>query len=367
MAGRPTYPGLYQHPGKKTWWLRWTPSPGGPRLRQSLGTTDFTEAIAKAEAIKRTTGPQHRAAAAACTAEIDAYIAAKRHAGLTRATLDSRRYVLRSFAAATAAETPRHITPTACAVWFAQHLKSKPQTAIAYLRQVRWWLSWLIEQNKLGTDPTADIKPPRIRPQPRRLFLLPDEARAVLDTCTDPSLKFVLYCALHAGMRKLEIIEAPPAWFDLRLKLIQIEATPTFIPKDRERRTVPMTDEFRDFLRDHYGLPTPFMFRPEQTHGASVYRADFRKRFNTHLAKLNLTRFTFHDLRRTFASLLVSKGVSIYKVAKWLGDEIETAEATYGHLIPQDTEINAAWQTSPPSPPPPPPRLRRERITRRRR
>jgi integrase len=366
LAGRPTYPGLYQHPGKKTWWLRWTPTPGGPRLRQSLGTTDFTEAIAKAETIRRTDGPQHRAAAAECTAEIDAYITAKRIEGLTRATLDSRRYVLRSFAAATAAQTPRHITPGACAVWFAHHLKAKPQTAIAYLRQVRWWLAWLIEQNKLGTDPTADITPPRIRPQPRRLFLLPDEARAVLDTCTDPSLKFVLYCALHAGMRKLEIIEAVPSWFDLTLSLIHIDSTPTFVPKDRERRTVPLTDEFRTFLIDTYGLPAPFMFRPEQKHGRSVYRADFRKRFNTHLAKLHLSRFTFHDLRRTFASLLVSAGVSIFKVAKWLGDEIETAESTYGHLIPQDDEINAAWHR-PTAPTVKAPHHRRTRLPRRRR
>lgn len=61
------------------------------------------------------------------------------------------------------------------------------------------------------------------------------------------------------------------------------------------------------------------------------------------MARLALGDVTFHDLRRTFASLLVSQGVSIYKVAKWLGDTVDVAEDTYGHLIPQDDEINAAW------------------------
>jgi len=53
---------------------------------------------------------------------------------------------------------------------------------------------------------------------------------------------------------------------------------------------------------------------------------------------------TFHDLRRTFASLLVSKGVSLFKVAQWLGDTIEVVEGTYAHLIQQDDEINKAWE-----------------------
>jgi len=53
---------------------------------------------------------------------------------------------------------------------------------------------------------------------------------------------------------------------------------------------------------------------------------------------------TFHDLRRTFASLHVSRGTSIYKVAKWLRDTVEVVEDTYGHLIPQDAQIDAAWE-----------------------
>lgn len=53
-----------------------------------------------------------------------------------------------------------------------------------------------------------------------------------------------------------------------------------------------------------------------------------------------VAEFTFHDLRRTFASLLVSKGVSIYKVAKWLGDGVTVVESTYGHLLPADDDID---------------------------
>lgn len=77
--------------------------------------------------------------------------------------------------------------------------------------------------------------------------------------------------------------------------------------------------------------------------GKSRYRFDIQKRWEKHRKACGLEHFTFHDLRRTFASLLVSGGVSIYKVAKWLGDGVAVVEQRYGHLTPQDEEINTGW------------------------
>ena len=47
-----------------------------------------------------------------------------------------------------------------------------------------------------------------------------------------------------------------------------------------------------------------------------------------------------HDMRRSFASNRVTAGTSIYKVARWLGDLVAVVERSYGHLAPQDDEIN---------------------------
>ena len=58
---------------------------------------------------------------------------------------------------------------------------------------------------------------------------------------------------------------------------------------------------------------------------------------------IGFENLTFHDLRRTFASLHVSRGTSIYKVARWLGDRVDVVEDHYGHLIPNDSEINSVW------------------------
>jgi hypothetical protein len=45
-------------------------------------------------------------------------------------------------------------------------------------------------------------------------------------------------------------------------------------------------------------------------------------------------------MRRSFASNLASAGVSIYKVAQWLGDGVEVVERSYGHLAPADQDVN---------------------------
>ena len=85
------------------------------------------------------------------------------------------------------------------------------------------------------------------------------------------------------------------------------------------------------------------MLEPKAKHSRYRYRYDFRKVFDKLASDCGLDWLTFHDLRRTFASLHVSRGTSIYKVARWLGDGVDVVEKHYGHLIPQDSEINAAW------------------------
>jgi integrase len=48
----------------------------------------------------------------------------------------------------------------------------------------------------------------------------------------------------------------------------------------------------------------------------------------------------YHDLRHTFASTLLSRGVSIKAVADWLGHASPTVTlATYAHLMPTDDEV----------------------------
>lgn len=51
----------------------------------------------------------------------------------------------------------------------------------------------------------------------------------------------------------------------------------------------------------------------------------------------------YHDLRHTFASTLLSRGVSVKAVADWLGHASPVITlTTYSHLMPADEEVARA-------------------------
>jgi hypothetical protein len=65
---------------------------------------------------------------------------------------------------------------------------------------------------------------------------------------------------------------------------------------------------------------------------------------DTQTQRLGLPRITIHDMRRSFASVLVSsRKCSVYEVSRWLGDGIEVVEKHYGHLTPHDGAISLAF------------------------
>jgi integrase len=52
------------------------------------------------------------------------------------------------------------------------------------------------------------------------------------------------------------------------------------------------------------------------------------------------SRLRFHDLRHTFTSTLLSRGVSVKGVADWLGHASPVITlSTYAHLMPADQEV----------------------------
>jgi integrase len=59
---------------------------------------------------------------------------------------------------------------------------------------------------------------------------------------------------------------------------------------------------------------------------------DYYLRFKEHLQSLDLEEKSYpHVLRHTRATHLLQAGVSIYDVAKLLGDTVATVEKSYGH------------------------------------
>lgn len=252
----------------------------------------------------------------------------------------SRRYVLAGYAAESGIVSPDQVIPSSVQKWYQGLLKRGlvESTAQSYVYGLRAFFTWMMKTGRAARNPVKSVQLNRLPMSGRKNFVESKKIKALIDKAPDDDLRFVLYCGFHAGMRKLEIIEAVPAWFDLRQGVITIESTDFFEPKDRQRRTVPMTKPFQEFMK-RYCLRSPYVLRPDVARGASKYRYDFRRPFDEYMAKKKV-KCTVHDMRRSFASNLVIAGVDVFRVAKWLGDGVAVVQEHYAHLLPSDNQID---------------------------
>ncbi len=335
------------------WWFSYTN--GGRRYRISLRTADEAEAITRAQAILA----QGLVAAEAYTPNepaprkreihglIDQYLQegqGRTKDPLRKVTADTRRYILQKFASDTEINRAGEISGAKISQWLIQLKrdgKSK-DTLWTYGERVRNFVKYLMPKYA----PTTALDGFTVPDQPstgRRNWVRKAEVTKLIDAADgDPVLQFALYCGFDAGLRRNEISEARVEWFDLENNLLHVAEHENFVPKDGDNRTIPLTERFGKFLEAFLAgrIKGEYVLAPEKMVKAdSKYRYDSAKRVRSHFERCKV-KSSFHDMRRSFGSNRASEGTSIYKIAVWLGDKIEVVQRSYGHLIPQDDEIN---------------------------
>ena len=322
----------------------------GGQCRVSLDTTDESDAIARAMEIRE--NPQ-LADADTLRREIRSYVNHQAEAGkFTANSKGSRLAVLLKWAEYVDVAELRELNIGLIQDWYdwirkRRHSPVTDSTAQSYVMMVRGFLNHLIRQNKLRDNRARDLQLAAVRKKGRRLFCDHALVEKLLMHCPDGELKFVLFCGFHAGLRKEEIVEARPEWFDLEAGLLHVTKSETWMPKAKEERTIPLTKAFRQFLATQIAqngaLPGPFVIAPRRQKRKAQYRYDFRKPFAAYMTDSGCPWVTPHVMRHAFASLLASRGVSIYKVAKWLGDGVEVTQKHYAHLLPKDEDFDRGF------------------------
>lgn len=348
--------GLYKR-GEVYWFSRQI---HGKRAFVSLETGDLEEAIRRRrEILEAGVLPDGEA----LHHLVERYVAACRASGKwSLASADSKLPVLRCWAADFGDVTPESVTTEQLRAWHDRRARAtSPSTAYGNLMLLRGFFNWChLEARLTSRNPaeplTARRNPARV-PQPKSAaradFCTPELRDHLLAACPRDDLRFILYCGFHAGLRKAEIIEARAEWFDLHAGLLHLRKHSGITFKDSEERTIPLTQEFRDWMKKN-GPRTGYILAPwKEQRGRSLYRYDF-ERFYSHFMTAQGCRWvTPHIMRHTFASLLASAGVSIFKIATWLGDEVRVVEKHYAKLLPKDSEIERAFGPRPTAEPTP--------------
>lgn len=171
----------------------------------------------------------------------------------------------------------------------------------------------------------------------RERFLNEDEVRRLYDavlTSDNPMLQYIVPMLLLTGARKREVLDARWEDFDIDNRLWRIPFTKTGRP-----RTVPMSDGVMSILNtvpriagSAYVFPNPATAKPYVT----IHDA-----WHTARKRAGLEDVRLHDLRHSFASILINSGRSLYEVQHLLGHtQVKTTER-YAHLQ-QDTLMKAA-------------------------
>lgn len=190
----------------------------------------------------------------------------------------------------------------------------------------------------------------RVAPQ-RFDFLTKEEAGRLLEASRpDGVWGEMVLCGLRTGMRVGELLAL--AWQDVDFERHTLTVQRAILcgivdaPKNNRTRTIPLTTDLEACLvrRRSEGIVFPNDFGRHHTYSAAVcalHRAQQRA---------GLRGFGWHALRHTFASQLVTAGVSLRAVQELLGHSTIQMTMRYSHLAPSALRDAVAVLVDPETP-----------------
>lgn len=140
----------------------------------------------------------------------------------------------------------------------------------------------------------------------------------------DPLYQFIMVAYYTAG-RRASVEDLRKDQVDFKAGTITLQPPDGRVTKKR-RPTVPLFPEIRDILLTLWlDSPTVYLF--------GVNR-DFYRRVTERAAEVGHPGHP-HMLRHSRASHMLQDGESIFKVARLLGDTVQTVERVYAHALPE--------------------------------
>ena len=220
-----------------------------------------------------------------------------------------------------------------------------PKTVLNVMVVLKEMLKHAVQWGYLETNPAQYAERPRGEDQEMQI-LTPPEIRRLLDAVDEP-VRTLILCAVLTGMRRGELLGLQ--WEDVDLEGHRIFVRRALwrakfvTPKSRRsRRTIDLAPTLRSALarlRSRFQGGLVFC----RADGKPIEPDNFIKReWARALRRANLRRIRFHDLRHTYASLLIAQGAHPKYIQAQLGHaSIQTTLDRYGHLMPDAHAVEA--------------------------
>ena len=194
---------------------------------------------------------------------------------------------------------------------------------LSFLRAV---LGHAIREERLVKTPTLYMPPAN---PPKTRYLSREEHRRLMLTPMPRRVWLFYLLAFGTGARATAIEELTWDRVDLKRRTIDYRM-PGVNHKGKRRVVAPINDKLFPRLEAAYAHPK----RDEFVIGAGPTTVHVCKAALV-AAGIDEPGVCRHVARHTFASWLLQAGVSIYEVAKLLGDTVAMVERVYGHVAPE--------------------------------
>jgi integrase len=320
--------GLYRQKRSKVWWMSLTHN--GKRIRQSTETTDKKLAAAilakvrtlivegkwfETEQLKYRTLQEF----------IDKYVKERSSHKAPKSYVRDKncfKHLQDFFGVCTLAE----INPGRVNEYKQKRLEvADPQTVVKELGLLKAAFNVAIKEWEWCKDnPVTKVSMPQVPPG-RVRYLTSVELNSLLDNAED-WFRPILITAVHTGMRKGNLLSLSWDQVDLTRKVIILEKT-----KNRDRLAIPINDTLYKTLMDLRKI-VPINKLVFHREGKPLYSKLLSRALTRALKKSGIENFRFHDIRHTFASLLVQNKTDLFVVQKLLGHRDSRMTQRYAHL-----------------------------------
>jgi len=225
---------------------------------------------------------------------------------------------------------------------------SAPATVQKALVLLKGMFKRAVEWDYLKVNPASPVKSPKI-PHNEMDFLTPTEINLFLDVL-DQKWKPFFFTAIFTGMRLGELLALQWSDIDWNSETVYVKRSvwggKFQEPKSKNAiRRIGMSPTLIQVLKDHLEVcpqsADDLVFCTDE--GKLLIETNIRNRvFHPALKQAGLRRIRIHDLRHTYASLLINQGENLKYVQQQLGHaSITTTVDRYGHLMP-DAHKNAS-------------------------
>lgn len=220
--------------------------------------------------------------------------------------------------------------------------------------------SYAVRHRVIPFSPMEALGKPKLSPHEANFLTLNESNALAAELDGFEPYGLIVRFAVWTGLRAGELAALRLRDIDLLHKEVRVERTMSLVregwiytpPKsERSRRTVPLLDEsliteLREYLQRH-----PYRANPEvglwpgkiKGHPLATFdrafdpKGFYRYSFKPAAKATGKPTLKFHELRHTFASLMVSFGVSMFELSRLMGhSSITVTDGVYAHMYKKD-------------------------------